>query len=179
MNFNSISYVTFWHLLDYFKLSWLFNTFKITFWEFCNAFTCSQNYSLWQFHLNFEMEKEKMSRFGQGGFSYMRRPLDPGLFSFGCILSKEMSLFQSLLITMGFGEIKDSHMSLKFTADLFMLKVFVENTSTKASVYFCFDIYLTFVGALLSNRGNLEIAWMLNCKACTLSKPIIIPQPFW
>ena len=98
-----------------------FNTFKITFWEFCNAFTYSQNYSLWQFHLNFEMEKEKMSRFGQGGFSYMRRPLDPGLFSFGCILSKEMSLFQSLLITMGFGEIKDSHMSLKFTADLFML----------------------------------------------------------
>ena len=73
-----------------------FNTFKITFWEFCNAFTYSQNYSLWQFHLNFEMEKEKMSRFGQGGFSYMRRPLDPGLFSFGCILSKEMSLFQSL-----------------------------------------------------------------------------------
>ena len=100
-----------------------FNTFKITFWEFCNAFTCSQNYSLWQFHLNFEMEKKNknVQIWTRGGYSYMRRPLDPGLFSFGCILSKEMSLFQSLLITMGFGEIKDSHMSLKFTADLFML----------------------------------------------------------
>ena len=71
---------------------------------------------------------------------------------------ENVSVSISLLITMGFNKIKDSHMSLKFTADLFMLKVFVENTSTKTSVYFCFDIYLTFVGALLSNRGNLEIA---------------------
>ena len=101
-----------------------------------------------------------MSRFGQGGFSYMRRLLDPGLFSFwmypfkGNVSVSISPNYNGIWRNKGFSHVFKIH-SRSFYAGV---KVFVENTSTKASVYFCFDIYLTFVGALLSNRGNLEIA---------------------
>ena len=95
-----------------------FNTFKITFWEFCNAFTYSQNYSLWQFHLNFEMEKEKMSRFGQGGLQLHEKASWPR-FVFLWLYPFKGNV--SVSISPNYNVICKINMSLKITADLFML----------------------------------------------------------
>ena len=132
------------------------------------------------FTLTLKWKKRKCPDLDRGGsvtceglLTQVCFPLDVS-FQRKCLCFNLSPNYNGIWQNKGFSHVFNIHSRFFYAG----VKVSVENTSTKASVYFCFDIYLTFVGALLSNRGNLEIAWMLNSKDCTLSKPIIIPQSF-
>ena len=127
-------------------------------------------------------KRENVQIWTAGG--YMRRLFDPGLFSLDTFLSKEIPLFQHLLITMGFNKIHN-HVFSKSREHLFqglrnqltislkkfdwqqyfLLVGFVPCTC----VYLCFD-KLDFSGTSVPRLWLLEELYLATGKTWKLHK---------